>query len=187
MANRAHRVMKAYTQQQVAKAVSNSNGVMSTVAAHLGCSWRCARDYVEKWPEVKAAFDAEGAKLNNTAYQSFHRAIANGERWAVERILDTSARRDGHGMVSHASIDHTSAGERIEGIAVEFVTATPAKEPPPKPIAKAKPVAKPPAKPQPAKAPPPAAKPEPKPPANPPAAKPPAATPQSFRASKHKA
>lgn len=100
---------KNYTKEQVLDAVNNSAGVMEYVAVKLGCTWATARTYVEKWPETKNAFDASECKLHALAYKSFHKAIAEGERWAVERILDTSARRNGHGIIDHKVVDHTSS------------------------------------------------------------------------------
>ena len=111
---------KHYTPEQVLQAVNNSAGVMEYVAVKLGCSWKTAQTYVQKWPETKDAFDNSECKLHALAYQSFHKAINNGERWAVERMLDTSARRNGHGLVDHKRVDHTSRGDKIEGINVTF-------------------------------------------------------------------
>jgi hypothetical protein len=92
---------KNYTMEQVLDAVSNSAGVMEYVAVKLNCDWKTARSYVQKWEETQDAFANSECKLHTLAYKSFHKAIADGERWAVERILDTSARRNGHGIVEH--------------------------------------------------------------------------------------
>ena len=104
---------KAYKKQTVLEAVTNSAGVMEYVAQKLSCSWETAKKYVDKWEETKEAFAISECKLHTLAYKSFHKAIGNGERWAVERILDTSARRNGHGLVDHKEIDHTTKGEAI--------------------------------------------------------------------------
>lgn len=100
---------KNYKKQQVLDAVNNSAGVMEYVAQKLGCTWATARRYVDKWDETREAFDISECKLHTLAYKSFHKAIGSGERWAVERILDTSARRNGHGTVDHKLVDHKSS------------------------------------------------------------------------------
>ena len=110
-----------FEKEQVLAAIASSAGVMSYVAVKLGCGWECAREYVNKWDETKAAFSQATCKLDAVAYKSFIKAIESGERWAVERVLDTSARRDGHGSVQHAHLDHTSDGEKITGITLEIV------------------------------------------------------------------
>ena len=96
---------KNYTKKDVLEAIDNSAGVMEYVAVRLGCTWRTARKYVDKWEETEEAFEASECRLHALAYKSFHTAIKSGERWAVERILDTSARRNGHGMVDHKQVD----------------------------------------------------------------------------------
>ena len=99
---------KNYPKETVMEAIKGCAGVMEYVAVKLNCDWVTARTYVNKWPETKDAFANAECKLHVHAYQSFHKAIAKGERWAVERILDTSARRNGHGLVNVQQIDHTS-------------------------------------------------------------------------------
>jgi hypothetical protein len=100
---------KNYTQEQVLEAVVKSAGVMEYVAQKLGCSWDTAKKYVHKWEETKEAFSIAECKLHTIAYQSFHKAIKSGEKWAIERVLDTSARRNGHGLVDHKSVDVVSS------------------------------------------------------------------------------
>jgi len=110
---------KNFKESQILEAVKKSGGVMSYVAASLECNWETAKNHVAKHPKCAEAFDVAGSKLNVKAYQSFHKAIEDGQKWAVERVLDTSARKDGHGLVNR--VDVTSAGERIEKIEVEYV------------------------------------------------------------------
>ena len=100
---------KNYSKEQVIKAIDGSNGVVEYVAARLGCQWNTARKYIDMWEETRVAFDLTEINLHSVAYQSFHKAVANGERWALERILETSARRNGHGIVQHQQLDHTSS------------------------------------------------------------------------------
>jgi len=112
---------KAYKKETVLEAVVKSAGVMEYVAQKLGCSWDTAKKYVNKWEETKEAFSIAECKLHTIAYQSFHKAIKGGERWAVERILDTSARRNGHGMVDHKVVDHKSTDGSLSIAPHEFI------------------------------------------------------------------
>ena len=91
---------KNYKQKEVLSAVEKSEGIMEYVAAELSCSWDTARKYVDQWESTREAFLVATAELHALAYRSFHKAVAAGERWAVERVLDTSARRNGHGIVT---------------------------------------------------------------------------------------
>jgi len=115
---------KNYTIDQVLDAVNNSAGVMEYVAQKLNCTWDTARKYVNKWEETKEAFEVSECKLHTLAYKSFHKAISDGERWAVERILDTTARRNGHNIVTRHEIDHTNGGEPFEPTRIVFEDAS---------------------------------------------------------------
>jgi len=112
---------KNYTKETVLEAVNNSAGVMEYVAQRLGCTWRIARKYVDKWDETKEAFEVSECKLHTLAYRSFHKAIKNGERWAVERMLDTSARRNGHGMVDHKKVEVSNPDETLKPNIIQIV------------------------------------------------------------------
>ena len=112
---------KNYTTEQVLSAIGKSSGVMEYVAKHLGCTWETARNYVNKWPETKEAFALAECDLHAEAYTAFHRAIRDGERWAIERMLDTSARRNGHGIVEHKQLDMRSSDGSMTPTRIEIV------------------------------------------------------------------
>jgi len=112
---------KNYSKTQILQAIKGSGGVIDFVAMRLGCGWECARNYINKYPDAAAALDEEKCKLNSLAYNKFQEAIKKGERWALERMLDTTGRRNGHGLVNHQQIDHTSNGEKLQTIEVVFV------------------------------------------------------------------
>ena len=112
---------KNYTTERVLSAIGKSSGVMEYVAKHLGCTWETARNYVNKWPETKEAFALAECDLHAEAYTAFHRAIRDGERWAIERMLDTSARRNGHGIVEHKQLDLQSSDGSMTPTRIEIV------------------------------------------------------------------
>lgn len=51
-----------YTAQQFIDAIPKSAGIISTIAARVGCSWATARKYINEYSTVKAAYDAEAQK-----------------------------------------------------------------------------------------------------------------------------
>lgn len=112
---------KNYKKSTVLEAVKRSEGVMEYVAKTLGCTWETARRYVNKWEETKDAFSLAECELHTVAYQSFHKALADGEKWAIERMLDTSARRNGHGLVEHKKVDMTSSDGSMGPTRIEIV------------------------------------------------------------------
>lgn len=107
------------------EAVKGSGGVIDYIAVRLGCGWECARNYINKYPAVMEAAEEERCKFHAKTYSKFHEAINSGERWAIERVLDTSARRNGHGIIQHQQVDHTTNGQDITAIEVTYVRTTP--------------------------------------------------------------
>jgi hypothetical protein len=102
-----------FTESELLEAVKSSGGVVDYIAGRLGCSWDTARKYIAQFPTVQDAIEIERCKFHAVAYSKFNEAIKSGERWALERVLDTSARRNGHGLVQHQQVDHTTNGKDI--------------------------------------------------------------------------
>jgi len=50
---------KGYSREKVLKAVTGCGGVVQTVAQRLGCSWKTAKRYIDKWTSTREAFEAE--------------------------------------------------------------------------------------------------------------------------------
>lgn len=50
---------KQYTAEQFIKAVKGSGGVISSIAARVGCDWKTAKTYIENYSTIKDAYDAE--------------------------------------------------------------------------------------------------------------------------------
>ncbi len=119
---------KGYSKETVMEAVKRSSGVMSAVARALNCKWETARKYVNEWPETVKAFEVESCGLIDTAVTSMRKAVESGERWAVERVLDTRGRKDGLGIISHSAIDHTTGGDKIDRVDVRFIQPETEKE-----------------------------------------------------------
>ncbi len=111
---------KNYSKNQVLNAVAKSAGIMSVVADKLDCDWVTAAKYVAKWTETQKAHDAQKAKLARKAFSRYIEAIDAGERWALERVLDTVARQDGFAIVNRTEISGPDGGP-IDRIVVEYV------------------------------------------------------------------
>ncbi len=111
---------KNYSKEQVLAAIKGSDGIMSVVAAKLGATWPTAAKYVAKWTETQEAHDAQKAKLSRKVFTKYLDAIHSGERWALERVLDTVARQDGFAIVNRTEISGPDGGP-IDRIVVEYV------------------------------------------------------------------
>lgn len=103
-----------FSEASVKEAVTGSLGDVSVVATRLKCSWIKARQSIDEHPAAKAIFDQENEKLCAMAVSSLAKAVSQGERWAIERILETRARKSGFGVVQHIQTDVTSGGQVIK-------------------------------------------------------------------------
>lgn len=58
---------KTFTAAQFIEAIPGTTGIVSTIAKRVGCSWATARIFIDNYPTVKAAFDAERESLLDIA------------------------------------------------------------------------------------------------------------------------
>lgn len=56
-----------YTAQMFIEAIPGSGGIISVIAAKVGCHWITAKKYITTYPTVKAAYDAECESLIDVA------------------------------------------------------------------------------------------------------------------------
>ncbi len=111
---------KNYSKDKVLASIENSGGFTSVVASKLGCDWGTAKRYIDMWKETKAAHEAQKSKTSSALVGHFMRAIQSGERWAIERGLDTVAKADGLAIVNRTEISGPDGGP-IDRIVVEYV------------------------------------------------------------------
>jgi len=52
-----------YTAAQFIEAIKGSRGIVSTIARRVGCHWNTADKYINEYPTVRAAYDAEKEAL----------------------------------------------------------------------------------------------------------------------------
>jgi hypothetical protein len=85
-----------YTAEQFIKAIPGSGGIISTIARRVGCGWHTARDYVDKHPSVKQAYDDECEAVLDLAESKTIKAIEAGDMQTVRYYLSTKGRKRGY-------------------------------------------------------------------------------------------
>lgn len=70
-----------FTAQQFIDAIPDSDGIVSVIAVKVGCSWLTARRYIDNYPTIKAAFDAERESLLDIAES----VLANNIKLALQQ------------------------------------------------------------------------------------------------------
>lgn len=66
---------------QFIAAIPGSHSIISTIAKRVGCSWNTAKKFIDEYPTVKAAFDAERESLLDVAES----VLANNIKLALQQ------------------------------------------------------------------------------------------------------
>lgn len=96
-----------YTREHVLAAIRGSGGIMQVIATRLGCDWRTARDYVQRWQETRNAYDDEREVLLDYAEVAVAKATKEGDLRAAMWVLSRLGRHRGWG----GSLDVTARGD----------------------------------------------------------------------------
>lgn len=93
-----------YSDEQMIKALTKHNGIVSSAAKSLGCSPSTIYERMAESPSVKKAREDCQEVIIDLAESALISAIKRGEAWAVSLALKTIGRRRGYG--DHAELDH---------------------------------------------------------------------------------
>ena len=103
----------------VLEAITDSGGIVSTVAKKLGVSWGTARKYIQSWPETVQAFEDETEKILDMAESVLYSSIREGSSQDAKWILATKGKR--RGFSEKHEIQHS--GELDSTVRIEVVSA----------------------------------------------------------------
>ena len=67
-----------YTAQQFIEAIPGTGGIISTIAARVGCNWHTAKKYIQM-PTVNQAYENEKHKVDDKALSNVMGAIQSGD------------------------------------------------------------------------------------------------------------
>jgi hypothetical protein len=85
-------VAKKFTARQFIAAIPGSGGVVSQIAAAVGCDWHTARRYIDNHATVKEAWDAERHSITDKARHNILKAIDKGDlmmsKWWLQVMDD---------------------------------------------------------------------------------------------------
>jgi hypothetical protein len=81
-----------YTAQEVIDAIAGTGGIVTAVARRLGCTWDTVHRYIENYPTIKAAYDAEVDSTLDIAESVLLDNIRIARRFQTENktVVDTS-------------------------------------------------------------------------------------------------
>ena len=91
-----------YTAQDFITAIPGTGGIVSAIARKVGCEWETARAWIDKYPTVKRAYDAECEAMLDLAESAVLRNIklaaqGDGDTADAKWYLTKRGKRRGYG------------------------------------------------------------------------------------------
>lgn len=117
---------RTYTAKQFIDAIPGTGGIISAIASKVGCSWSTAKIFIDEYPTVKVAYEAETESLLDDAESLLTNNIKFGlkEQREIEKPVDSAdakwlLSRKGklRGWADKQEIEHSGEmTQRITGI-----------------------------------------------------------------------
>lgn len=105
--------------QDFIDAMPGSGGIIATIAKRVGCDWHTAKKYIDAYPTVKAAYDAECERVLDLAETVIIEDIVKSKDTQTAKWYLTMKGRDrGYAQTQRNEI---TGGD---GVAIQFVVTT---------------------------------------------------------------
>lgn len=88
--------MTKINQKLFKQAIKGSGGIQSVIAERLKISRGRTSQYIKKYPKFKKLLDIEREKVIDIAESELFKALNNGEKWAINKILKTIGAKRGY-------------------------------------------------------------------------------------------
>ena len=89
--------MSKYTAQEFIDAIAGTGGIVSAIARKVGCDWNTAKKYIDQYPTVRAAYDAECEAMLDLAESTVLKNIKDGDTQDAKWYLTKKGKRRGYG------------------------------------------------------------------------------------------
>ncbi len=86
-----------YTAQTFIDAIPGTGGIISAIARKVGCEWNTAKKYIDNYPTVRAAYDAECEAMLDLAESTVLKNIKDGDTADAKWYLTKKGKRRGYG------------------------------------------------------------------------------------------
>ena len=83
-----------YTTAIFIEAIEGSGGIISTIAAKVGCSWATAQKWIKDYPTVQAAYQDECQRINDMAVSVLLKSIKEGNTQDAKWWLSKKRKAD---------------------------------------------------------------------------------------------
>ena len=88
---------RQYNAQDFISAIPGTGGIVSAIARKVGCEWETVRAWIDKYPTVKRAYDAECEAMLDLAESTVLKNIKDGDTADAKWYLTKKGKRRGYG------------------------------------------------------------------------------------------
>jgi hypothetical protein len=88
---------KNYTAQLFVAAIPGTGGIVSAIARKVECDWNTAKKYIDTYPTVRAAYDAECEAMLDLAESTVLKNIKDGDTSDAKWYLTKKGKGRGYG------------------------------------------------------------------------------------------
>lgn len=86
-----------YGAQVFIDAIPGTGGIVSAIARKVGCDWYTVKRYIDNYPTVRAAYDAECEAMLDLAESTVLKNIKDGDTQDAKWYLTKKGKRRGYG------------------------------------------------------------------------------------------
>ena len=86
-----------YTANDFISAIPGTGGIVSAIARKVNCDWATARKWIDEYPTVKRAYDAECEAMLDLAESTVLKAIKDGDTSDAKWYLTKKGKKRGYG------------------------------------------------------------------------------------------
>ena len=116
---------QTFTTGQFIQAIDGSGGIISTIAAKVGCSWATAQKWIKEYPTVVQAYEDECQRINDMAQSVLMKSIKDGNtqdaKWWLSKkrkvefgdALDVNLRNFDMSQLDDAQLERLAKGDDL--------------------------------------------------------------------------
>ena len=99
-----------YTAQQFIDAITDSAGIISTIAKRVGCDWHTAKKYITTRPTIEQAYDDECQKVLDLAETVVLQSLRNKDEQMAKWYLTMKGRERGYAQTQRNEVTGAGGG-----------------------------------------------------------------------------
>ena len=98
---------KQYKAQEFIDAIPGTGGIITKIAANIGCSWHTAKKYIDEYATVRQAYDDECERVLDLAESVVIGKLTEKDEQTAKWYLSLKGRHRGYARTERQEVQHT--------------------------------------------------------------------------------